>query len=914
MTTNNDRYELRISNDSDWGLATEFSFGVPIDGTVDPSGEYPRKDYFFGSSISQAARGVKINNLAFGGSYYDINLDIPPQIPSEFPFSQANETPSGHSIEVDDTPGGERILIKHRTGSGIELKPDGSIIISSGDRKIEVVKGDSKVIVSGSGDMIYEGNLNMNVSGDYNLRVGGKYDVIVGGDYKQDIVGSKRSYVGQTRSDVTRQSKDTKTYGPTLDLRLGSHRDVTKGRIEQIVQGGINQYVGGLIDISVQNNINIATENYALITNNVAISAKDGLIGGVDVNHYGRVFSGPDSDGAKGGGVTYYGSLVGRAAEAWTSKYSLYADESYEAHISNYATIADYADESGKTKSQSYPENSTGSTPSDKYPTTIDGATVKDGSKNLNKDPAFYYGVGHNKVGEDSSGIVWKVQLTDSERKELMPGQIDSSGRGDLPEGATTQWIMLERTTNGIKKVSVDPNDSLADKIGKINYKDYFTHDPSMSEVRSKLRSFNLYSPTADQSRCIQELLRKGRLGQNYRSPAPGTLVDSLTRSETVRRYGRKTLGNPNENRSKGFRYSQPANAGTKYVSRDPRFNVRNNDYRKFDAGTHLTKTVTVGRFTGSAGNANSFNRFPDELERSRALGNLQFLAQIIEQVESQQEFSDCNLVVSEGLYIPSSKQENDEIDAAGTSQSTNFAKWNYWKRDGRAMVLQMIGSDGLLDWDQTWNLAVWLRDHVDYDKLAIDYDTFNYDGSTTIQVILTIPYTYNQTTITPEYRVSTWYNGKRQASSSLIKLENPYEEEDLVIEPTSPPEPAPYGVTVTSVTWSSTFDGENSWSGESLNRSNNTTGTLLIEFSEAKSVTISATISSEPDWDYGLIKVNGEDQVGQRDFSGTSEGDPYFQTFDESFDNVTTIEFSYEKDGSLSQGDDKMSTQVTWQ
>ena len=62
-----------------------------------------RVDYNFGSSLNKA-RGTKVNELDIGGSINGLNLDIGEQRPSEYPFNQVQETPSGHVIELDDTP------------------------------------------------------------------------------------------------------------------------------------------------------------------------------------------------------------------------------------------------------------------------------------------------------------------------------------------------------------------------------------------------------------------------------------------------------------------------------------------------------------------------------------------------------------------------------------------------------------------------------------------------------------------------------------------------------------------------------------------------------------------------------------------------------------------------------------------
>ena len=48
--------------------------------------------------------------------------------PGSYPDNTVLETKSGHVIELDDTPGNERIRVYHKSGSYIEIKPDGSFV------------------------------------------------------------------------------------------------------------------------------------------------------------------------------------------------------------------------------------------------------------------------------------------------------------------------------------------------------------------------------------------------------------------------------------------------------------------------------------------------------------------------------------------------------------------------------------------------------------------------------------------------------------------------------------------------------------------------------------------------------------------------------------------------------------------
>src|SRR5210317_1500929 len=170
--------------------------GAPMDGFQDPTGEYPKREYHYGSSINLSARGLKVENLYLGGSVNKTDFDLEDQEPSRFPFNQVKETSSGHVISYDDTPGGERILIKHRKGAGVEIRADGSVVISAVNNKVEVTGGDQTVIVEGNGKLIYNGDLTLEVTGNYNVNVGGDYNVNVQGDTNTHIRKNNNTEVG----------------------------------------------------------------------------------------------------------------------------------------------------------------------------------------------------------------------------------------------------------------------------------------------------------------------------------------------------------------------------------------------------------------------------------------------------------------------------------------------------------------------------------------------------------------------------------------------------------------------------------------------------------------------------------------------------------------------------------------------
>ena len=151
--------------------------GIQHDGFFDPTGPYPRREYSGTQQTNRAARGIDENRLKLGGGAERLDLEIDEFPASEYTKNQVREFVSGHVTEYDDTPGRNRILIKHSSGTGIDMLPDGSIIINSTRNTIRISAGDEKVIIEGDGDIQYNGNLNLSVKGDYTLKVGGDYNV-----------------------------------------------------------------------------------------------------------------------------------------------------------------------------------------------------------------------------------------------------------------------------------------------------------------------------------------------------------------------------------------------------------------------------------------------------------------------------------------------------------------------------------------------------------------------------------------------------------------------------------------------------------------------------------------------------------------------------------------------------------------
>lgn len=86
------------------------------------------------------------------------NKDTPPQAP----YNHVTATESGHSFEMDDTPKRERVRLQHRSGTFIEMHPNGD--------EVHKVYGDGYEITIKDKNVLIEGNCNITVNGPCTLR------------------------------------------------------------------------------------------------------------------------------------------------------------------------------------------------------------------------------------------------------------------------------------------------------------------------------------------------------------------------------------------------------------------------------------------------------------------------------------------------------------------------------------------------------------------------------------------------------------------------------------------------------------------------------------------------------------------------------------------------------------------------
>jgi len=158
------------------------------EGFVDPVAQYPTKEYTERSEVNKLATGDLKDTIVQAKELSRLlGVQLPigkfwtqPAVPyqAEYPYNKVFQTESGHIIEMDDTPGAERLNVYHRSGTFIEIDPFGSIVKRTKGNSYEIIDrnghitilGDAEVSVSGTGRIYVGANATIEVEGDTNIK------------------------------------------------------------------------------------------------------------------------------------------------------------------------------------------------------------------------------------------------------------------------------------------------------------------------------------------------------------------------------------------------------------------------------------------------------------------------------------------------------------------------------------------------------------------------------------------------------------------------------------------------------------------------------------------------------------------------------------------------------------------------
>ena len=159
-----------------------------------------------------------------------------------YPYNHYTESESGHIYEIDDTPSHERLQIKHRTGTGFHVNPDGtqkSLVV--GDN-FAVILQDNKAHVFGNIELFVDKDANVSINGEGNISIGRNANIFVGNDTTIHTQNNTNVFTGKNTN--VHSMKD-------IEVRAGEYLRLT-GKVIEIIGDGSISLSAGKIDLNTE--------------------------------------------------------------------------------------------------------------------------------------------------------------------------------------------------------------------------------------------------------------------------------------------------------------------------------------------------------------------------------------------------------------------------------------------------------------------------------------------------------------------------------------------------------------------------------------------------------------------------------------------------------------------------------------
>ncbi|NDB60593.1 hypothetical protein EB001_19420, partial [bacterium] len=151
---------------------------------------------------------------------------------------------SGNHIGMDASKGNEAVYVQHRSGTAIEMHPDGALYITAHNSKYEITFGENRMTISGAQDISVKGDASLRVFGDYNVTCHKNYNLTVLGDY--NIVAKNKNTHVRGNIDTQGKNINTKIEGDINQFSLGSTYVGAEGNAGFISRRGVAYHAGGL--------------------------------------------------------------------------------------------------------------------------------------------------------------------------------------------------------------------------------------------------------------------------------------------------------------------------------------------------------------------------------------------------------------------------------------------------------------------------------------------------------------------------------------------------------------------------------------------------------------------------------------------------------------------------------------------
>jgi hypothetical protein len=243
----------------------------PSKGFQDPEGVYP--NILNEPDTSRLARGENVTETIVQTKKTSREVEVSvantlstwsqPEIPynARYPYNKVIQTENGNVIELDDTPGNERIHVYHKSGSFIEIDSLGTKVSKTFGDSYEIQERNGHLLVKGSMNITVDGDANFYMKNNANIDVDGNLNVKVKNDFNLDVSGDT----------------NISTLGDFKNLASSMRFETHTGSMDYYSAGNFNAYSAEVINIKSVDNTNLDSDNLYVNSDRARTADQTGL-------------------------------------------------------------------------------------------------------------------------------------------------------------------------------------------------------------------------------------------------------------------------------------------------------------------------------------------------------------------------------------------------------------------------------------------------------------------------------------------------------------------------------------------------------------------------------------------------------------------------------------------------------------
>jgi hypothetical protein len=221
--------------------------------------------------LGDLSAGINLGPISLSGSVSTVSGGIPigamggiplstPAVWSEpitaynavSPYNIVHETESGHVVELDDTPGAERIHTYHRSGTFDEMHPDGSRVAKTVKDNYQITLADNNKTVLGDNNSTTNGKDSEYVQGEKVKNIDGTETILLKSDQTETIMGGRKTSILKDDNLTVAQNRNTNIKGTETILIEKDCNIMIKAGYNVVVLGDCKLAVAGNLTAGVK--------------------------------------------------------------------------------------------------------------------------------------------------------------------------------------------------------------------------------------------------------------------------------------------------------------------------------------------------------------------------------------------------------------------------------------------------------------------------------------------------------------------------------------------------------------------------------------------------------------------------------------------------------------------------------------